>query len=214
MFPTGISSNAAHLDYLRHIAGVDECVGKILAALDELRLADDTVVVYTSDNGYYLGEHCSGDKRSLYEESLRVPMLVRYPREFARGKRVDEMVLNIDLAPTLLDLAGIAAPAEMQGASWRGLAAGRGAANWRKSFLAEYYKELGNVPTTYCLRTTTHKLVKYPDHPEWTELFDLRSDPYETRNLASDRELSARLGAELAVVMRGVGYTEPVPKRD
>ena len=124
-FPLGLADNAVHLDYLRHIAGVDENVGRLLDALDELKLADDTVVVYTSDNGYFLGEHNSGDKRALYDESLRIPFLVRYPRMFGKGKTVDEMVLNVDLAPTLLDLAGVPVPKEMQGASWKELAAGR-----------------------------------------------------------------------------------------
>ena len=208
-FPSGIVSNEAHLDYLRHIAGVDECVGRLLDALDQMRLTGDTVVVYTSDNGYFLGEHSSGDKRSLYEESLRVPMLARYPGRFGKGTRVEEMVLNIDLAPTLLDLAGVTIPGAMQGTSWRGLAEGRPTGNWRQSFLAEYYKELGNVPTTYALRTNSHKLVKYPGHPEWTEIFDLKADPYETKNLASDSALTARLGSELAELMRKTGYTEP-----
>lgn len=210
-FPLGLADNAVHLDYLRHIAGVDEQVGRLLDALDELKLTDDTVVVYASDNGYFLGEHNSGDKRALYDESLRIPFLVRYPRMFGKGKTVDEMVLNIDLAPTLLDLAGVRVPKEMQGASWKELAAGRKPAIWRNSFFAEYYKELGNVPTCYAIRTATHKLVKYPGRPEWTEVFDLNADPYEVKNLASDAKLTAKLEGELAALVKGVGYTEPKP---
>lgn len=210
-FPLGLADNAVHLDYLRHIAGVDEQVGRLLDALDELKLTDDTVVVYTSDNGYFLGEHNSGDKRALYDESLRIPFLVRYPRLFGKGKTVDEMVLNIDLAPTLLDLAGVSVPKEMQGASWKELAVGRKPAKWRDSFFAEYYKELGNVPTCYAIRTTTHKLVKYPGRPEWTEVFDLIADPYEIKNLASDVKLTTKLEVELAALVKGVGYTEPKP---
>ena len=206
---TGLADNAIHLDYLRHIAGVDENLGRLLATLDELGLADDTVVVYTSDNGYYLGEHNSGDKRSLYDESLRIPFLVRYPRLFGKGATVDEMVLNIDLAPTFLDLAGVSAPKEMQGASWKELAAGRKPANWRKSFFAEYYKELGEVPTCYAIRTVTHKLVKYPNRPEWTEVFDLAADPYELKNLASDAALAAKLETELERLMKAVNYSAP-----
>jgi len=205
----GLADNDVHLDYLRHVAGVDENLGRLLDALDDLGLAEDTVVVYCSDNGYYLGEHCSGDKRSLYEESLRVPMLVRYPRLFGKGLVVDEMVLNIDLAPTFLDLAGVSVPKEMQGASWKPLAAGHRPANWRQSFFAEYYKELGDVPTLYAVRTTTHKLVKYPNHPEWTEVFDLAADPYEIKNLASDTALTANLEAELETLIRAVNYTVP-----
>jgi len=207
--PTGLADNAIHLDYLRHVAGVDDNIGRLLAALDELGLAEDTVVVYTSDNGYYLGEHCSGDKRSLYEESLRIPMLVRYPRLFGKGRVVDEMVLNIDLAPTFLDLAGVAVPKDMQGASWKDLAAGRKPAQWRTSFLAQYYKELGEVPTCCALRTTTHKLVKYPNRPEWTEVFDLGADPYEIKNLASDAALTAKLETELEKLIKAAGYTVP-----
>ena len=167
------------------------------------------MVVYTSDNGYYLGEHCSGDKRSLYEESLRIPLLVRYPRLFGKGKVVDEMVLNIDLAPTFLDLADVPVPKEMQGASWKELAAGRKPAHWRQSFFAHYYKELGDVPTLYAVRTTTHKLVKYPNRPEWTEVFDLVADPYEIKNLASDAALTAKLEAELERLTKAVNYTVP-----
>ena len=167
------------------------------------------MVVYASDNGYFLGEHCSGDKRALYDESLRIPFLVRYPRLFGKGITVDEMVLNVDLAPTFLDLAGVSVPPEMQGASWKELAAGRKPAQWRQSFFAEYFKELGDVPTCYALRTTTHKLVKYPNRPEWTEVFDLAADPYEIKNLASDSALTAKLETELTAMMTTVKYTPP-----
>lgn len=208
-YPPGLADNAVHLDYLRHIAGVDENFGRLLKALDDLRLAEDTAVVYTSDNGYYLGEHNSGDKRSLYDESLRVPMLVRYPRLFAKGTTVDELVLNVDLAPTFLDLTGAQAPGSIQGASWKPLAAGEKPRGWRRAFLAEYYKELGDVPTCYAVRTTTHKLVRYPNRPEWTEVFDLAADPYELKNLAGDATLTAKLDAELAEQIRAVSYIIP-----
>jgi arylsulfatase A-like enzyme len=212
--PPGLASNAVHLDYLRHIAGVDENIGRLLDALTQLKLDEDTVVIYSSDNGYYLGEHNSGDKRSLYEESLRVPMLVRYPRLFSRGLVADEMVLNIDLAPTILDLAGLKVPKEIQGASWKEVAAGKKPTNWRQAFFAEYYKELGDVPTCYAMRTTTHKIVKYPNHPEWTEVFDLAKDPYEIKNLATDAVLTGKLETELTQLIKTVNYTEPkTPKK-
>ena len=207
--PKGLAGNAVHLDYLRHIAGVDENVVRLLDSLDVLGLADDTVVVYTSDNGYYLGEHNSGDKRSLYDESLRVPFLVRYPRLFGKGTTVDEIVLNVDLAPTFLELAGLPVPKEMQGASWKDIAAGHKPAPWRQSFFAEYYKELGDVPTCYAMRTAMHKLVKYPNRPEWTEVFDLTADPYEIKNVASYTALTTRLDAELTALMKTVNYTAP-----
>lgn len=203
----------AHLDYLRHIAGVDENLGRLLRALDELKLAENTAVIFTSDNGYFLGEHGLGDKRSLYEESLRIPMLVRFPRLAPRAAVRDEMVLNLDVAPTLLELAGLPVPREMQGRSWVPLLAGKRVA-WRTAFLAQYFFEqgFGGTPTVVGVRTPDAKLIQYPGHPEWTELFDLAQDPFETKNLANDpahRELLARLQAELQAQMKATGYRVP-----
>ena len=118
----------------RGITAIDDNVGKLLALLDELKLTDDTVVCFSSDNGYYLGEHGLGDKRSAYEEALRVPMLVRYPRLIANGRTEDRIVLNVDPAPTFLDLAGVRVPAEMHGRSWKPLLEGRSDVAWRSSF--------------------------------------------------------------------------------
>jgi arylsulfatase A-like enzyme len=210
---TGLIDNNVHRDYLRHIAWVDDDVGRLLDTLDDLKLADDTVVIYASDNGYFLGEHNSGDKRALYDEALRIPLVVRYPKLFPKGMVNDAMVLNIDLAPTLLDLAGVKVPDTMQGRSWKALAAGEKVADWRTSFFAQYYKELGNVPTCYAVRTTMHKLVKYPGHPEWTELYDLNADPHEVKNLVSDGPLTAKLDDELAKLIKQVGYTVPKSAR-
>jgi len=212
-FPRGLADNAVHLDYLRHIKGVDENLGRLLDAIDEVGLSEDTVVVFTSDNGYFLGEHGCGDKRALYEESLRIPMLARYPRLFVKGAVIDELALNIDLAPTFLDLAGVAVPKQMHGASWKQLAAGNKPANWRKSFLAHYYKELGDTPTCVGIRTTDAKLVKYLNHPEWTEAFDLKADPYETKNLASDPAFITNLEAKLAEQMKALAYPPMESKR-
>jgi arylsulfatase A-like enzyme len=205
----GLSANPVHLDYLRHVKGADENLGRLLDTLDELGIADDTVVVYTSDNGYFLGEHGLGDKRALYEESLRIPMLLRYPRLFKKGQLIDEMVLNIDLAPTFLDLAGVAIPAEMQGASWKGLASGGNPQNWRKSFLSEYFEELGDTPTCIGVRTAGSKLVRYTDRPEWTEAFDLIKDPYEVKNLAADPDAAKELEAELEAQLKAMKYEVP-----
>jgi arylsulfatase A-like enzyme len=212
----GLADNAIHLDYFRHMKGIDENLGRLLGAIDDLGLADDTVVVYTSDNGYYLGEHCLGDKRSAYDESLRVPLLVRYPKLFGKGRVVDEMVLNIDLAPTFLDLAGVAVPAAMQGRSWKPLASGERPADWRTSFLFEYFniRNGGDTPMLVGVRTAGEKLVTYPGHPEWTEVFDLESDPYELKNLAADAARTARLEQELAAQQKATGYpvaTPPAP---
>lgn len=207
--PQALAANAVHLDYFRHLTGVDENLGKLLRALDDLGLAEDTVVVFAGDNGYYLGEHNLGDKRSLYEESIRIPLIARYPRLFPRGRVVDEMVLNIDVAPTFLDLAGVAVPADMQGQSWKALAAGRPPAAWRRSFLLEYFREEGNAPTAVGVRTADAKLVTYPGHPEWTEVFDLAADPYELKNLASDPAAVRKLAPELEAQMKAMKYAVP-----
>jgi len=199
--------------YFQCVSAADDCLGRLLDALDELGLADDTVVVFTSDNGYYQREHGLLDKRSLYEESLRIPLLVRYPKQFEKGKVLDEMALNIDIAPMLLDLAGVAIPTEMQGKSLAPLASGK-KTDWRKSFLAEYFQEnrFPATPTTLAVRTDTAKLIKYPGHDEWTELFDLSTDPYETKNLAKNpehKDLLAKMSNELEKQIRSVDFHVP-----
>ncbi len=204
----GLSANSIHLDYLRHIKGIDENLGRVLDTLDALKIADDTVVVYSSDNGYYLGERGLGDKRALYEEGLRIPFLVRYPRMFPQGALVDALVINQDLAPTYLDLAGLPAQPGMHGRSFKPLAMGGKPADWRTSFLAYYRKELGDTPTCRAIRTEDAKLIVYPNHPEWTEIYDLRSDPYELHRLPADGPLGLRLAAELEKQMKAVGFTQ------
>jgi arylsulfatase A-like enzyme len=204
----GLSANSVHLDYLRHIKGIDENVGRLLDVLDQLKLAEDTVVVYTSDNGYFLGERGLGDKRALYEEGLRIPFLVRYPRLFPNGKLIDEMVLNLDLAPTFLELAGLPAHPGMQGVSFKDLARGNKPADWRTSFLSYYRKELGDTPTCRAIRTDDAKLIVYPQRPEWTEVYDLKNDPYELNRLPADGPLATRLKAELDKQMKAVGFKQ------
>lgn len=205
-----------NLDYFRCVSAADDCLGRLLDALDELGLAKNTVVIYTSDNGYYFGEHGLGDKRSAYDESLRVPFLVRDPGlgDKAHGRVVDEMVLNLDLAQTVLDYAGVPAPKEMQGRSWRPLLTGEGGA-WRQSWFYEYFAENQantRVPDITAVRTTDAKLVKYPGHDEWTELFDLKDDPYETHNLWAEAKsalLRAKLEAEHDRLAQELGYRVP-----
>ena len=200
--------------YFGCLAAVDENVGRLLDVLNELKLSDNTVVVFTSDNGFYLGEHTLGDKRSAYDESLRIPLLVRYPGlgAAAKGKVRDHIALNIDLAPTILDLAGVDIPADMQGASWRPLLEGKRTA-WRLSFFYEYFYERNfAIPTTLAVRTATAKLIKYPGHDDWTELFDLKSDPYETKNLVGDpaaKDLLAAMQAEFDTQAKAVGFHVP-----
>jgi arylsulfatase A-like enzyme len=202
----GLSANAVHLDYLRHVKGIDENLGRVLDTLDELGLTEDTVVIYTSDNGYYLGERGLGDKRALYEEGLRIPFLVRYPRLFPEGQLADGLVINQDLAPTYLDLAGLPAHPGMHGASFKELARGSQPAGWRTSFLTYYRKELGDTPTCHGIRTTDAKLIVYPRNPGWTEVYDLKNDPYELNRLPADGPLATRLKAELEKRMKAVGF--------
>ena len=189
------SRDASAREYLRLIAGIDENVGRILDALDERDLARNTVVVYTSDHGYMQGEHGMGGKATAYEESMRTILLVRDPRFAARGDApIHQLALNIDVAPTLLDLAGLEVPDAMQGRSLRPLLAGE-ADGWRTSFLYEFYRSpvYGGVPTTLAVREDRWKLITYPGYPEWSELFDLASDPHEMNNLAGDPEHADQL---------------------
>jgi arylsulfatase A-like enzyme len=202
-----------NLGYFRCISAADDNLGRLLQALDDLKLAEDTVVVFASDNGFYHGEHGLGDKRSAYDESLRIPLLVRYPKLFPKGKSFDELALSIDLAPTFLQLAGVAAPQDMQGRSWVPLLTGR-KPEWRQAFFFEYFQEnnFPNTPTVLGVRTANAKLIQYPGHPEWTELFDLARDPYELKNLAADpshKALLAQMQAEFDRQSKAVSFTIP-----
>jgi arylsulfatase A-like enzyme len=202
-----------NLGMFRGINSVDDNVGKLLKVLDDLKLAEDTVFVFSSDNGYYLGEHNLGDKRTAYEESLRIPMLVRYPRGVKAGRTDDRMVLNIDPAATFLDLAGQPVPAAMQGRSWKPLMEGREDAAWRDSFFYCYFYEKGfGSPLTTAVRTADAKLIKYPGHEEWTEVFDLKADPYEVKNLAGDptyADLRQKLEAEYVKQAKAIDFAIP-----
>ena len=153
------------LNYHRCLTAADADIGRILDRLDQLGLTTNTMIVF-GDNGFYLGEHGLDDKRTLYEESLRIPMLAGYPRLITQPAVRDELVLNIDIAPTILDLAGVVVPEAMQGRSWRPLLTGGSATNWRQTFLAEYILEPGyeQIPTTVTLRTTNAKFTLWPGH--------------------------------------------------
>jgi arylsulfatase A-like enzyme len=187
-------------DYLRCIASVDDNVGRLLDYLDEEGLADDTIVIYTSDQGFFLGDHGWYDKRFMYEESLRMPFVIRYPREIAAGSVSGHMALNVDFAPMFLEYAGIAAPESMQGVSLRPILSGESPAEWRTSMYYRYWTHLSEhkVYAHYGIRTEQYKLIYYyadalgtagsedePKEPEW-ELFDLKKDPYEMINVYAD----------------------------
>jgi arylsulfatase A-like enzyme len=172
------------------------------------------MIVFVGDNGYYEGEHTLFDKRTAYDESMRIPLIVRWPKLSARGETRDQMVLNIDLAPTMLDLAGVPIPPSVQGASWRPLLEGKDDPNWRRAFFYEYFYEnpYGFAPYTLAVRTDTAKLIKYPGHDDWTELFDLKNDPFEMKNLFKDPtsgELRSQMLGEFDRQAAAVRYQEP-----
>lgn len=205
------------LDYFRCITSIDENVGRIIASLEENGLMENTVVIFTSDNGYYMGEHglgdFRGDKRSAYEEGLRVPMLVRYPKQMKTGSVSEELVLNIDLVPSLLELAGVEIPEEIQGESWAPVLTNKKAIV-REGFFYEYFFEnkFGETPTVLAYRTKNEKIIKYPDHQEWVELYDLQKDPFEINNLANSgkhKKLLKRMEAGFEKEKKAVGYLLP-----
>lgn len=175
-------------DYIATVTAVDENVGRVLDYLDDAGLTEDTLIVYTSDNGFYLGEHGWFDKRFMYEESLRIPVLMRYPREIKSTVNGDDIVLNIDFAPTFLDYAGLQAPAGMQGQSLRSILSGHTPKDWRQSMYYHYYEYPGwhAVKRHYGVRTRRYKLIHfYHDIDAW-ELYDLRKDPHEMNNVYGD----------------------------
>jgi arylsulfatase A-like enzyme len=196
-------------DYLACVQGVDDSVGQIVKWLDEHGLKDNTVVFYTSDQGFYLGEHGMYDKRFMYEESLRVPLIVRWPKVIKPGTVSDAMVNNCDFAPTLLDLAGAPVPADMQGRSLVPLFRGEQPADWRKAVYYRYYHDPGhhNTRAHYGIRTATHKLIYFWKQNQW-ECFDLAKDPNELNNLANEpqsAELVAKLKEQLQAIKKEVG---------
>lgn len=171
-------------DYYATLAGADENVGKVLDALASAGKVDDTLVLHTGDNGFFLGEWQRFDKRFMHEVSIRVPMVVRYPKLIQPGTVSDRMVLNVDIAPTMLDLAGVAIPKEMQGRSWAPLFKDP-KAEFRKDWLYEYYEypDAHKVKPQRGVRTETWKLIHYYTEPEEFELYNLASDPWEKENL-------------------------------
>ena len=174
-------------EYLRTIRSVDDGVGEVLDYLEEAGLADNTIVVYTSDQGFYLGEHGWFDKRFMYEESFRTPLLVRYPKEIKPETKIERLVQNLDFAPTFLDYAGIDIPAEMQGESFRKLAAGK-SKKWRDAVYYTYYEypSVHMVKRHYGVATERYKLMHfYYDIDEW-EMYDLKTDPSEMKNIYGD----------------------------
>lgn len=174
-------------DYLRTIQSVDDGVGEVLNYLEENGLAENTIVIYTSDQGFYLGEHGWFDKRFMYEESFRTPLLVRYPKEIKEGTVIKQLVQNLDFAPTLLDFAGVQVPPDMQGESFRKLVNGS-SDKWRDAVYYTYYEypSVHMVKRHYGVATDRYKLMHfYYDIDEW-EMYDLQKDPSEMNNVYDD----------------------------
>jgi len=171
-------------DYLATIQSIDDNVGRLLDVMDRQGLSRNTIVIYTSDQGFFLGDHGLYDKRFMYDESIRMPFLVRWPAAIAAGSRSDAIALNVDFAETFLDAAGIPVPPDMQGRSLLPLLRGREPADWRTSMYYRYYHDPGdhNTRAHYGVRTQTHKLIYFWKKDQW-ELFDLVADPYELHNL-------------------------------
>jgi N-acetylglucosamine-6-sulfatase len=204
-------------DYLRTVAAIDENVGRLLEHLESAGIAENTIVVYTSDQGMFLGEHDHIDKRWMYEEPLRMPFVARFPEEIPADSFTDDVLTNVDFAPTILDYAGVDVPSEMQGRSFRANLAGETPEDWPEAMYYRYWMHRAHhdVPAHYGIRTERYKLIFFygraldasgareePSTPGW-ELYDLQRDPHEQQNVYDDpdyadvrRELKERLQAE------------------
>ena len=180
-----------NMQLLRSLIAVDESLGKVIEALEKIGELENTVIIYSSDNGYFMGEHTFKDKRLAYENSIRVPMIIRYPKLIKESTEIDEQCLNIDLAPTILELAGIDKPNYMQGESMLDIITGKKNSKWRKSILFEYYVDDAwpyAGPDQLAVRTNQFKLVDNFLENDIDELYDLINDPGEMNNLINDEE--------------------------
>ncbi|MBI1357943.1 MAG: sulfatase-like hydrolase/transferase [Acidobacteria bacterium] len=209
-------------DHHRATYGVDENLGRILDYLDQTGQAEDTIIVFTTDNGFFLGEHGWYDKRFMYEPSLRIPLLIRYPRRFKGGQVPEGFAMNIDLAPTILDAAGIAVPEQMQGRSLVPLLEGEAPSDWPKEAYYSYYEnswafrdmareQMTDPSFAYWtahrvgphrgIRTDRYKLIEYYTEGPYWELFDLQQDPDELVNIYEEPS-SQPLIADLEPALR------------
>ena len=207
-------------DYMKTVKSLDDNVGRVLDYLKEKGLDDNTLVVYTSDQGFYMGEHGWFDKRFMYEESMRTPLIMRLPKDFRAKGDINEMVQNIDYAPTFLELAGVEVPEDIQGISLVPLLKGEKPSDWRKALYYHFYEYPAEhmVKRHYGVRTDRYKLIHfYNDIDEW-ELYDLQADPTEMRNIYGQpgtEEIIKDLKAQLTALQEQ--YNDPVrfsPERD
>jgi arylsulfatase A-like enzyme len=202
------------------VASVDDNIGRVLKYLDDTGLAENTVVVYSSDQGWYLGDHGWYDKRWMYEESLTMPLIVRWPGAVKPGSVNDDLVSNVDFAETFLDVAGMAdrIPDDMQGRSMVPILRGNTPDGWRSAFYYHYYEfpAVHSVAKHYGVRTDRHKLIHFYQTDEW-ELFDLEKDPDELQSVYDDpayESVVTRLKAEIKRLQQLLDEpdpTRPVP---
>lgn len=206
-------------DYLATVVAVDENIGRLLAYLEKTGELDNTLIVYTSDQGFFLGEHGWFDKRFMYEECQRMPLVIRYPAAIRAGSTSEAIAMNVDFAPTLLDFAGAEIPAGMQGRSLKPVLAdaGKAPAGWREAAYYHYYEYPAehSVKRHYGIRTPRFKLIRfYNDINEW-ELYDLEHDPHELNNVFGKAEYAAEqahLTALLKETQQQYGDTDPEEK--
>lgn len=192
--------------FIRCVAAIDDNVKRVYEYLDAEGILDNTLIIYTSDQGYWLGQHNMHDKRLILEESLKMPFIVRYPKEVKAGKVNDRLGMNIDFGPTMLDFAGVAIPKAMQGASLRPLLRGEQPKDWRKAIFYAYY---ARAPKHWGIRTQSQKLIHFP-HTDDIEFYDLTKDPQEKINVAGDsdyREAIADHTKLMKQLMGEVGIT-------
>ena len=206
-------------DYLATAMSVDESIGRVMEYLEEIGELDNTVIVYTSDQGFFLGEHGWFDKRFMYEECLRMPFVIRYPKMIKAGSTSKAICMNVDFGPTFLDLAGIEVPSEMQGRSFRKVLEkkGRIPAGWREAAYYHYYEYPAehSVKRHYGIRTSDCKLIHfYNDIDQW-EMYDMKADPQEMRNVYDDpayADKRAQMHRILEQVQQEYEDTDPCEK--
>ena len=205
-------------NYLRCVRGVDESLGVLQETLKELGLDKNTIVIYSSDQGFYIGDHGWYDKRWMYDESLKMPLIVKWPGVTKPGSRSKLMVQNLDYAETFLEAASSKIPADMQGASLVPLLKGETPSDWRKSIYYHYYEypSVHQVPRHYGIRTETHKLMKFYQFGEEWEMYDLVNDPDELTNIygkAGTEKLEADLKAQLDGLRKGYADDSDVSEK-
>ena len=214
-------------DFLKCAAAIDDNIGRVLDYLDENGLAENTVVIYTSDQGYFLGEHGFFDKRMFLEESLRMPFVIRYPKEIPANKKVDDIVLNVDFSSLILDYAGLPMPSDFQGKSFRKNLIKKSTKDWRKSMYYRYYAHSLDRPAHFGIRNERYKLIFYYGHslgyngaytnettpPKW-EFYDLKKDPKELKNEYGNfknRSVISALKSELTLLRFQTGDSQKDP---